>query len=700
MFVVSCRVVLYLCLVSSQHICIGVAPEVTLSSCIVFDRSADFLAAKLDSMDISQNSYGASACSWKDTRYRERRRILREQLLQKQQQQQHPKGHVVESTQESSSTTNVQFDDSHPHHRNTQSSSSSSCPFTYANRFNTLPCNTCNNNFVAPLSSDCEAAIVRHCKNFYEYDASGCLEFLDLFLQDGTCEYNSLGAKERALLQQGIQQGRNGLGIIYIFAAGNDYSAGADTNMEGYLNTRFTISVGAVGKDGLHASYGTPGTALFVVAPGGDKESVTDFVTAQASGGCYNAGEGTSFSAPVVSGVVALILQANPNLSWRDVQGILAATSQMVVTDDADDTLVTNAAGYHHSNFYGFGIVNANNAVTAARSWIPFESEQMLVGESGVLNLQIVDDPSTPAVSTVDLSASDGAEFETELRQQSSSTEGLLFGTESVVVYLDVRHVSRGDLDIILTSPEGTVSTLLQGKRPETTQLDEDERWKLLTLKSWGESPFGTWTLKISDENAGQVGACVDAPWQIYDMGLEIDCQYFITYEYCVDGTLDAADMQANGEAYILDIVDDDEGITASQACCACGGGRTGSNFVNQLVQWRLVVYGHYYSIENTVPVTALPDATTPSSPVGPPTAPTPTLAAGPAFFIPTTLGGGEPNIQPLPTDSYGGGGSAVMVASSASAKLGGGDTIRISLVGLNWSSVLCLFVWYFSATS
>ena len=53
------------------------------------------------------------------------------------------------------------------------------------------------------------------------------------------------------------------------------------------------------------------------------------------------------YAAPVVSGVVALMLEANRNLTWRDVQGVLATTAAL--TDATDPSWTLNAAGLHHS---------------------------------------------------------------------------------------------------------------------------------------------------------------------------------------------------------------------------------------------------------------------------------------------------------------------------------------------------------------
>ena len=83
---------------------------------------------------------------------------------------------------------------------------------------------------------------------------------------------------------------------------------------------------------------------------------------------CGDAGQGTSFACPLISGVAAMVLEANPNLTWRDVQGVLAATTQTDFNDEDDETgqWTTNQAGVKHSYTYGFGLVDALAAVTAA----------------------------------------------------------------------------------------------------------------------------------------------------------------------------------------------------------------------------------------------------------------------------------------------------------------------------------------------
>jgi len=129
-----------------------------------------------------------------------------------------------------------------------------------------------------------------------------------------------------------LNEERNGKGIIYIFGVSNENSIGTRVNFEGWLNTRFTIAVGLVNQYGLHAQYSSLGAALFIVAPGGDLQFLTNHVVAQpkyinGDAGCSDVGAGTSFAAPVIPGVVALMLEVNPNLSRCDVQRVLVTTA-------------------------------------------------------------------------------------------------------------------------------------------------------------------------------------------------------------------------------------------------------------------------------------------------------------------------------------------------------------------------------------
>jgi len=420
----------------------GVAPEAKFSSCNFFAEGVPYsaLSYKVETFDISQNSIGLPACG--------------------------DIGLVGKSPE-------FQFEEG--------------CPFQYSeSRF--YPCNSCEGEFVpdAVLTQNCVNSIAKHCKDFWKLDDNACSDFPSISI-GGSCDYDKLPKSAVTALEDGIRNGRDGKGTIFTFAAGNEFFMGDDVNFSAWTNSRYTITVGAVGKDLLHGEYSTGGAALVVSAPGGAPEDYGHLMTAGiGTNTCADSGQGTSFACPVVTGVIALMLEANPDLSWRDVQGILATTSRNVDNDELDDTQTVNGAGLWHSNWYGFGIIDAKAAVEAAEGWISFSEEIQAIGLSREENAVLSDDVGNEFVSKIRLNPDDDNYPDD-------------FIVESTVVLLDLAHYNRGDLEIQLVSPSGTKSVLHPGKRPESSQLKGDERWKLMTVKNWGENPTGNWKLKVRD---------------------------------------------------------------------------------------------------------------------------------------------------------------------------------------------------------
>jgi hypothetical protein len=561
---------------ANNDVCaVGIAPDASVSSCVHELRAtnpnelAATLDAKLDAMDISVNAWGMMTCM--RTRpsqmgYYNRRR--------RQQQQQDGQDDCI-------------FDPNHP------ISPCRSCDFSAAHQHvdHILPSDL--------LGRECESAIVYYCAVNYEQDATACSEYLDLFV---SCGYNTISDEQQAALARGIHQGRQGKGILYVFSSGNSYTLGVDANFDGWVNTRFTIAVAGVDQDGKHPGYSVTGAAILVAGPGGDTNYFRNNIVARPGGGCHDITVGTSFASPYVAGVLALLLQVNSDLGWRDVQGILAETSSR--TDPTDESWSKNGAGLYHSYKYGFGIVHAQAAVEAAKTWINYPPEQQLLVESDLVNVSIADYDSSEAAiasSTVTINettittAVDGNGMELS----SSGGRGLLndFRVESVVVYLDLIHPSRGDLEIILTSPSGTQSILHPGKRPENTQLaSSEERWKLMTVRNWNESPMGNWMLSFRDKRPGILSDCIDVPFEYTWVedddivnGAITTCASLEYAGACVDGSA--------MHGFVNELVTKDN-ITPRDACCACGGGRRADpKDVSMLRSWRLIVYGHYTEI-------------------------------------------------------------------------------------------------------
>jgi len=306
------------------------------------------------------------------------------------------------------------------------------------------------------------------------------------------------GPLTRAAFARGVTTGRGGLGSIYVWAAGNGLDVDDNSNYDGYANSRYTIAVSAVDHAGRQSWYSEPGANILVAAPssggtatvdaGGivttDRTGTLGYNTAStASGGDYaNDFGGTSSATPLVAGVAALMLEANPGLGWRDVQHVLAASARR--NDPNDAGWSRNGAGRWINDKYGFGVVDAAAAVNLARTWQNVAAE--VVARSGTISVgRAIPDASAGGVS-------------------STFTVGADITVESVEIVFSATHASRGHLQVVLTSPSGTRSVLAT---PRADTGDNYAGWTFSTVRDWGESAAGTWTLTVSDLTAGTAGS-------------------------------------------------------------------------------------------------------------------------------------------------------------------------------------------------
>ena len=303
------------------------------------------------------------------------------------------------------------------------------------------------------ISEPCAASVKIWCLRNFRKDETLCTEWIDVINIGNTCNFKSnVGRETNYALEKGAKEGRNGRGVVYIFASGDSYGKGDNVNYQAYPKSRFVMTVGAVKvkevSDGnetttlqpIHSTYSTSGSSLFVVAPGGDYDSSYGHVGAGGTGGfgtsCVNIGYGTAFAAPVVGGVVALVLEAYEKATWRDVRAIIAETSKPVeILDDEnnndDATFGINAAGVGYSDLYGFGLIDATKAVKEAEMWKTqkrhLPSELGITARSGIVNLDIYDDSYSTTTSTITL-------YDNQYHDAT---------LESVSVYLKLRYFNR-----------------------------------------------------------------------------------------------------------------------------------------------------------------------------------------------------------------------------------------------------------------
>jgi len=313
----------------------------------------------------------------------------------------------------------------------------------------------------------------------------------------------------------------------------------------------FQIVVGAINALGIRATYSTAGSAIWVSAPGGEfgRNQALDpgfiapvyspaMVTTDQSGcargfssttinqgsafdnggapngACNytNGMNGTSSATPVTAGVIALMLEANPALTWRDVKHILASTARQIDAARAAVTVllpnpapnspyiaepawtVNKAAPtpFHFHNWYGFGMVDASAAVNVARFYALGQlgslSDTGFIASAGALALAVPDNSAAGATNVLSVPSSLALQF-----------------IEAVQIRVDVTHPSTGDLGVELTSPQGTRS-VLKTIRDGFTGSANLGNMVLLSNAFYGENPAGGWTIKVVDGNPANTG--------------------------------------------------------------------------------------------------------------------------------------------------------------------------------------------------
>jgi subtilisin family serine protease len=307
-------------------------------------------------------------------------------------------------------------------------------------------------------------------------------------------------------LKRLADEGRDGLGTIVVQAAGNSFQFGDDTNLHNFQNSRYVVTVGATDYSGNSTSYSSPGASILISAPGGGGDSPLSqiWTTARPGRGEFGdddltAATGTSFAAPVVSGVVALMLEANPRLGWRDVQQILAygavKTAASGNTWEFNGARNWNGGGLHFdavTHDLGFGLVDARASVRLAESW-------RTPAKTSANDVEVSVTRATPAAIP------DGSSL---LQQSVTVSQDIL--VERAEVTIDIRHTFVGDLALLLTSPTGTSSWLLwrAGANNQITfgTSQDNIDFTFTTVLSMGERSVGQWSLAVFDMAAGDVG--------------------------------------------------------------------------------------------------------------------------------------------------------------------------------------------------
>ncbi|ORE13359.1 hypothetical protein BCV71DRAFT_189378 [Rhizopus microsporus] len=277
-------------------------------------------------------------------------------------------------------------------------------------------------------------------------------------------------------IKNGIEHGRHGKGSIFVFASGNGGYHDDNCNFDGYTNSIYTVTVGAIDILGNHPPYAEKCAAQFL------------YTTDIHSGQCSDNHGGTSAAAPLAAGVFALVLSIRPDLSWRDLQHLCVQSAVPISLQDEDWQTLPSGRMFNHK--YGYGMLDAYRIVELAKS---FQS----VGPQVHLE---VSSANREALHIPDITAKPSREnaLRTTL-QVTREMAASLSRTEHVTVTVTIEHDRRGDLEILLVSPNNITSQLATPRKYDYSK-DGLVNWTFMSVKHWDEDPVGIWSLLVIDE--------------------------------------------------------------------------------------------------------------------------------------------------------------------------------------------------------
>ena len=334
------------------------------------------------------------------------------------------------------------------------------------------------------------------------------------FPDDG--DLHSPTAAWEEAVERGVTEGFGGKGVFYVWAAGNGGSED-NSNLDGRANFYAVTAACATGWRNRITDHSERGSNLWVCAPAGYSSElyrVSPLVTTTTTGHRYSRNQGgASAAAAIVSGVAALVRAENPDLTWRDVKLILAASASRNNPvhgkwEEGARKYRSTSQRYWYSHNYGFGTVDAAAAVGLAAGWTtnvpPLPPLRTVEAASGPVDTPLEDAiledirPGSTVSSTITL------------------PDGYVEFIEYIEVEVTMAHSSVRDLRIVLESPSGAVSVLSTAVIQDQSHVF-DGSFRFGSARHLGEDPGGTWTLRVTDRIPGHLGTF--ASWKIKAYG-------------------------------------------------------------------------------------------------------------------------------------------------------------------------------------
>ncbi|XP_011526392.1 proprotein convertase subtilisin/kexin type 4 isoform X7 [Homo sapiens] len=226
----------------------------------------------------------------------------------------------------------------------------------------------------------------------------------------------------------------------------------------------------------------------------------------------------------------------SPFLTWRDMQHLVVRASKPAHLQAEDWR--TNGVGRQVSHHYGYGLLDAGLLVDTARTWLPTQPQRKCA-----VRVQSRPTPILPLIY---------------IRENVSACAGLhnsIRSLEHVQAQLTLSYSRRGDLEISLTSPMGTRSTLV-AIRPLDVSTEGYNNWVFMSTHFWDENPQGVWTLGL--ENKGyyfNTGTLYRYTLLLYGTAEDMTARPTgpqVTSSACVQRDTEGLCQACDGPAYIL----------------------------------------------------------------------------------------------------------------------------------------------------
>ncbi len=316
-------------------------------------------------------------------------------------------------------------------------------------------------------------------------------------------------------------------GKIFLVAAGNGRTNNHDCGLQYINSNKYGITVAALTHENNHTSYSSTCSNMFVSGYGGesahDKPAIaTTYISGRSkmetdywrAGNCYtNDGwycydgmltwgddtrqnytymmNGTSAATPTVAGALALVVEACPNLTLREIKHLMVKHSTKI--DNANSSWVTNAAGYHHSVDYGFGLVNATAMIAECK--VVIEN----IGEAS---------SDIETFDNFDLDISSGTENKNFTVASTKTIEWV-----GITIHSD--HTDASSLELYLTSPSNIKTRLMLGNNSADTDFIYKYGFRIGSVAFYGETANGDWNLEVVNKR-NRTGTIDKIKFEVY----------------------------------------------------------------------------------------------------------------------------------------------------------------------------------------